>query len=151
MGMCGGRDLGSLSSAQMSLPHAVALAWVFGDAGLERYLAPVRGEARLAAAMSRVRLEVDPAMAALEEPLITITSEDGRVVSHRVAVALGAPDNPLSTAALRSKFGTLAAVALPPHRADALADCVLHLDEVDDARALLPLLAGRSEQHELIH
>jgi len=27
---------------------------------------------------------------------------------------------------------------------------VLHLDELDDARTLLPLLAGRSEQHALI-
>jgi len=150
MGMCGGRDLASLASAQMSLPYAVAIAWVFGDAGLERYLAPVRGDARLAAAMSLVRLQVDPAMAALDEPVVTITSEDGLVVSHTVPVALGAPANPLSAAALRAKFQALATVALPRAQADALADRVLHLDEVDDARALLPLLVGHSEQHALI-
>ena len=150
MGMCGGRDLASLASAQMSLPYAVAIAWVFGDAGLARYLAPVRGDARLAAAMSLVRLQVDPSMPALDEPVVTITSEDGRVVSHTVPVALGAPGNPMSAAALREKFQALAAVALPRAQADALADQVLHLDEVDDARALLPLLAGRSEQHALI-
>ena len=150
MGMCGGRDLASLASAQMSLPYAVAIAWVFGDAGLERYLAPVRGDARLSAAMSLVRLQVDPAMAALDEPVVTITSEDGLVVSHTVPVALGAPANPLSAAALRAKFQALATVALPRAQADALADRVLHLDEVDDARALLPLLVGRSEQHALI-
>jgi len=150
MGMCGGRDLASLASAQMSLPYAVAIAWVFGDAGLERYLAPVRGDARLSAAMSLVRLQVDPAMAALDEPVVTITSEDGLVVSHTVPVALGAPGNPLSAAALRAKFQALATVALPRAQADALAERVLHLDEVDDARALLPLLVGRSEQHALI-
>jgi len=150
MGMCGGRDLASLASAQMSLPYAVAIAWVFGDAGLARYLAPVRGDARLAAAMSLVRLQVDPLMAALDEPVVTITSEDGQVVSHTVPVALGAPGNPMSAAALREKFQALAAVALPRAQADALADQVLHLDEVDDAGALLPLLAGRSEQHALI-
>ena len=150
MGMCGGRDLASLASAQMSLPYAVAIAWVFGDAGLERYLAPVRGDARLAAAMSLVRLHVDPLMAALQEPVVTITSEDGLVVSHTVPVALGAPDNPMSPAALRAKFRVLGVVALPATRLDALADQVLHLDEVDDARALLPLLVGRSEQHALI-
>jgi hypothetical protein len=117
---------------------------------LERYLAPVRGDARLSAAMSLVRLQVDPAMAALDEPVVTITSEDGRVVSHTVPVALGAPANPLSAAALRVKFHALAAVALPRAQADALADQVLHLDEIDDARVLLPLLAGRSEAHALI-
>ena len=150
MGMCGGRDLASLASAQMSLPYAVAIAWVFGDASLARYLAPVRGDARLAAAMSLVLLQADPLMPALDEPVVTITSEDGQVVSHTVPVALGAAGNPMSAAALREKFQVLAAVALPRAQADALADQVLRLDEVDDARALLPLLAGRSEQHALI-
>jgi len=150
MGMCGGRDLASLASAQMSLPYAVAVAWVFGDAGLERYLAPVRGDARLSAAMSLVRLQVDPAMATLDESVVTITSEDGLVVSHTVPVARGAPANPLSASALRAKFQALALVALPRAQADALADQVLHLDEVDDARVLLPLLVGRSEAHALI-
>jgi len=150
MGMCGGRDLASLASAQMSLPYAVAIAWVFGDAGLERYLAPVRSDARLAAAMSLVRLQVDPAMAALDEPVVTITSQDGLVVSHTVPVALGAPGNPMSAAALRAKFEVLAGVALPRGQVETLADRLLHLDELDDARTLLPLLAGRSEQHALI-
>jgi 2-methylcitrate dehydratase PrpD len=150
MGMCGGRDLASLASAQMSMPYAVAVAWVFGDAGLARYLAPMRDDARLAAAMSLVRLHPDPAMAALEEPVVTITSEDGVAVSHHVAIALGAPANPMSAAALRSKFHALAEVSLARPQADALADLVLHLDEVDDARALLPLLAGHAAQHALI-
>ena len=150
MNMCGGRDLSSLASAQMSLPYAVAVAWVFADAGLERYLAAVRGDARLAAAMSLVRLQVDPAMAALDEPVVTITPESGPAVSHHVPLALGAPDNPMSAAALRAKFRTLASVAQPIEQADALADHVLHLDELDDARTLLPLLAGHAEQHALI-
>jgi 2-methylcitrate dehydratase PrpD len=89
-------------------------------------------------------------MAALDEPVITITSEDGTVVSHSVPVALGSPGNPMAAAALRAKFQALAAVALPLAQADALADQVLHLDEVDDARVLLSLLVGRSEQHALI-
>jgi 2-methylcitrate dehydratase PrpD len=150
MNMCGGRDLSSLASAQMSLPYAVAVAWVFGDASLARYLAPMRGDARLAAAMSLVRLQVDPSMAALDEPLVTITPEDGPAVSQHVPVALGAPGNPLSAAALRAKFGALAGVALSTEQANALADQVLHLDELEDARDLLPLLVGRSEAHELI-
>lgn len=148
--MCGGRDLASLSSAQMSMPYAIAIAWVFGDAGLARYLAPARKDARLSAAMSLVRLHVDPEMAALDEPVVSVTPQRGASVSHHVPIALGAPANPLSDAALRAKFSELAAIALPAEQADALADRVLHLDELDDARALLPLLAGQSERHELI-
>ena len=100
--------------------------------------------------MSLVRLQVDPAMAALDEPVVTITSQDGLVVSHTVPVALGAPGNPMSAAALRAKFEVLAGVALPRGQAETLADRLLHLAELDDARTLLPLLAGRSEQHALI-
>jgi 2-methylcitrate dehydratase PrpD len=148
--MCGGRDLSSLSSAQMSLPYAVALAWVFGAADLARYLAPARRDARLLAAMSLVRLHPDPAMPALEEPSVTITASDGSVVSHQVPVALGAPTHPLSDLQLRAKFNALAGVALPRERVDLLADHVLHLDELEDARVLLPLLAGQAGLHELI-
>jgi 2-methylcitrate dehydratase PrpD len=131
----------------MSLPYAVAIAWVFSEAGLAQYLAPMRKDARLAAAMSLVRLHVDPDMPALEEPTVTITSRSGRVVSHQVPIPLGAPANALSDQALRAKFHSLAAVALAPDRAAALADCVLHLDAIDDARMLLPLLAGASALH----
>lgn len=150
MNMCGGRDLSTLSSAQMSMPYAVALAWVFGDAGLARYLAPARRDARLAAAMPLVRLHADPAMPPLEEPTVTITSTSGETVSHQVPVALGAPANPLSDAALHRKFAALAGVALSSEGAAALAEQVLHLDRLADARALLPLLAGQAAQHELI-
>lgn len=150
MGMCGGRDLATLSSAQMSMPFAIAIAWVFGDASLARYLATARQDGRLKAAMSLVRLHVDPDMPPLEEPTVTVTPLNGEAVSHQVAVALGAPSNPLTDAALLAKFRSLAAVALAPDRIDALADHLLHLDELDDARALLPLLAGQSAQHELI-
>ena len=149
-GMCGGRDLSTLSSAQMSLPYAVALAWVFNSAELARYLAPARKDARLLAAMSLVRLHPDAAMPALEEPTVTITSADGQVVSHHVPVALGAPANPLGDAQLRAKFDTLAGVALPRESANRLAGQVMRLEELEDARALLPLLAGQAGLHELV-
>jgi hypothetical protein len=56
----------------------------------------------------------------------------------------------MSLAALRAKFNALAGVAITPARADALAQQVLHLDELDDAMALLPLLVGDAEPHALI-
>lgn len=150
MNMCGGRDLSSLSSAQMSMPYAIALAWVFGDASLGRYLHSVRQDRRLAAAMSLVELRVDPAMADLDEPEVTIVSEGREPVSHRVAVALGAPSNPLSDAQLLAKFTQLAQVAISPAQAQSLADTVMQLERLDDCRSLLALLAGRSGEHALI-
>jgi 2-methylcitrate dehydratase PrpD len=146
-GMCGGRDLSTLASAQMSMAYAVAVAWVFGDARLERYLETVRGDARLAAAMKLVVVEADPAQAALDEPVITVHGEGMAPVSHHVPVALGAPANPLADAALLDKFNGLAALALEGGQAHTLADRVLDLDGQDDARRLLPLLSGQAERH----
>jgi 2-methylcitrate dehydratase PrpD len=150
MAMCGGRDLSTLSSAQMSMPYAVALAWVFGEAGLARYLAPARRDARLAAAMSLVQLHADPAMTALEEPTVTITSSSGETVSLQVPLALGAPANPLDDDALQRKFAELAGVALSTNGVATLAESLLNLHRLPDARALLPLLAGQAAQHPLL-
>jgi 2-methylcitrate dehydratase PrpD len=150
MDMCGGSDLATLSSAQMSMPYAIAVAWVFGDAGLPRYLATARKDARLAAAMSLVRLHADKGMPALEEPTVTIVDTAGAAFTAHVPLALGAPANPLGDEALRRKFDELAAVAMPADRSAALATQVMRLEMLDDARALLPLLAGRADRHALI-
>lgn len=143
--MCGGRDLRTLESAQMSLPYAVAVAWVFGDAGLVRYLESSRADPRVVAAMERVALHADPSMADLDASVITIEAADMTPVSHRVAVPLGSPDNPLSDRALIDKFHALAGIAVTRERADALARLILELDSGDDARAIVPLLSGHAE------
>jgi 2-methylcitrate dehydratase PrpD len=150
MGMCGGRDLATLASAQMSMPYAVAVAWVFGDASLRRYLLPTRQEQRIEAAMRLVHLRVDPAMADLDEPLVTISVEGMAPLARRVAVALGAPANPLPDADLLAKFSRLAEVALSAAQADRLASAVMDLDRLADARSLLPMLHGTADAHELI-
>jgi len=148
--MCGGRNLSTLASAQMSLPYAVAVASVFGDAALERYLEPVRADARVTAAMARVTLRTDPTMTDDDEPLVRIHAEGMAPVSQQVPVPLGAPDNPLPEPALNDKFHALASIALPRERADALARFILELDSIGDARAILPLLTGHTERHAAI-
>jgi 2-methylcitrate dehydratase PrpD len=148
--MCGGRDLSTLASAQMSMAYAVAVAWVFGDAQLERYFEAVRGDARLAAAMKLVVVEADAALADLDEPTVTIHADGMAPVSRHVPVALGAPSNPLADTALQGKFHSLAALALSREQAHELADRVLGLDGQDDARRLLPLLTGRAEHQPAI-
>ncbi|MGA8706457.1 MAG: MmgE/PrpD family protein [Steroidobacteraceae bacterium] len=145
--MCGGRNLSTLAAAQMSLPYAVAVAWVFGDAALERYLEPVRADPQVAAAMARVILQVDPTMTSDDEPRVTIHARGRAPMSQQRPVPLGAPDNPLPEQALMQKFQALASIALPRERADTLARCVLELDSIGDARAMLPLLRGHAERH----
>ena len=146
MNMCGGRELGSLASAQMSLPYAVAARLVHGSAGIEAYRIERRRDPRINDLMARVMLEIDPAQADLDEPEVTLVLADGATATLRVPIALGAPANPMSDAALRAKYLGLAGLVLPAARAERLAETVLALEDLADARALLPLLAGTGEQ-----
>jgi 2-methylcitrate dehydratase PrpD len=145
MNMCGGRDLGSLSSAQMSLPYAVAARLVHGAADIEAYRAERRSDPRIAEVLQRIVLEVDPALGDLVEPTVTLAFADGTRAQRHVPVALGAPANPISDAGLEAKYRSLAGLVLPAGQVDALAKAVLGLDRLADARALLPLLVGAAE------
>ena len=150
MNMCGGRDLDSLASAQMSLPYAVAAMLVHGEAGIDAYRAERRQDPRIARMLARVTLEVDGALADLDEPEVTLVFADGATATLRVPVALGAPANPISDRDLRGKYLALAGMVMPAARAEALARTVLALDELPEARALLPLLAGTAEQGQIL-
>jgi 2-methylcitrate dehydratase PrpD len=148
--MCGGRDLRVLASSQMSLPYAVASALINGHAALAAYLEAARFEPRMAAAMERITLEVDPSMSDLDEPVVTLTTRDGASSSRQVLTPLGDPRNPLSDAALLEKYRSLATIALDDTSTNALADAILALEDVPDARALLAWLAGDADTQPVL-
>ncbi|WP_425825057.1 MmgE/PrpD family protein [Streptomyces fractus] len=135
-GMCGGRGTATLAAAQLSLPCALAAVITHGQAGLEAYIGVSGDGVPSRAAMDRIELEVDDAMPADEEPVITVTSTDGRRWSLRVDEPSGSPGNPLTEVAVREKFRGLAGRVLDPDRAQALEATVLCLAEAGDARAL---------------
>ena len=150
MNMCGGRDLGTLASAQMSLPYAVAACLVHGSAGIDAYGTDRRQDARIAPALGRITLETDPNQADLDDPHVTIRFADGSTVSRQASIALGAPANPISDRELQAKYRTLAAMVMPARQAEALAELVLALDRCADARMLLPLLTGDAERRPIL-
>ena len=150
MNMCGGRDLDSLASAQMSLPYAITARLVHGGAGIDAYRADRRQDPRVDPMMAGVTLEVDVAQADLDEPAVTLRFADGASATLRVPVVLGAPANPISDADLHGKYLALASLAMPVQRAQMLADAVLALDDLADARTLLPHLAGEAEHGQIL-
>lgn len=141
MRMCGGCDLTTLSSAQMSLPYAVAAALAFGDTGIGVYRAAQRSDPRVTALLARIALEVDPALGDLDEPTVILHGTDGRQASCHVPIALGDPRNPLPDAALLAKYRTLAGMAFDRPQVDALGDACLALDRLEDARVMNEWLA----------
>ncbi|WP_446904736.1 MmgE/PrpD family protein [Burkholderia sp. YIM B11467] len=148
--MCGGRDLSTLSSTQMSLPYAVAAALAFGDTGIGAYRADRRNDPRVTALLARIVVDVDPALGDLDEPTVILHRPDGGRELCHVPIALGDPRNPLSDAALLAKYRVLAGMALDGARADALSDVCLSLDRLADARVMNGWLAGDAEAVDAI-
>ncbi|MBR8403906.1 MmgE/PrpD family protein [Burkholderia cenocepacia] len=146
--MCGGRDLSTLSSAQMSLPYAVAAALVFGDTGISFYRDERRADPRVAAMLDRISVDVDPSLGDLDEPTVTLHATGPAPASRHVPVPLGDPRNPLADDALLAKCRALSGPALGQARADALADACLSLERLADTRVLQDALAGDAEASE---
>lgn len=141
-GMVGGRDIATLPAAQMSLPYAVAARLCFGSAGLSAYAQERREAPEIAALLAKIEIVTDETVTASWQSSLIVETRDGRRLEEPTTVPLGAPDNPVSLVQLREKFDGLAALALPRPQADALAQAMLTLDELDDAAVLPRLLAA---------
>ncbi|WP_371356302.1 MmgE/PrpD family protein [Pseudomonas chlororaphis] len=135
-GMCGSRAIDSLATAQMSLPYALAARLVHGHAGLDAYDRKSRETPRIASAMARIRLEVDPQLSEDGEPVVTLRTRDGRQASLCVEVPLGAPGNPLGDQALQEKFLSLATRVLPAEQAGELLQQLWRLADMESVAVL---------------
>ena len=93
----------------------------------------------------RVDETLDPGALPLTQTRVTIRLTNGRVLQRLSSGARGYPDRPASQADLDAKFLGCAAPVLGTEEAEALADQILHLDDVPDVRALTSRLVGRQE------
>jgi 2-methylcitrate dehydratase PrpD len=140
VGMCAGQDTTTLAAAQMSLPYALAVRCLRGNASLGSYQDQVRAAPEIQRFMTCIDMQVEPSLAALDEPFIQVTSRDGRSATRQVKLALGGPLNPLSDAALIDKFRSLASRALPAPQVDGLIELCMALGAATDVSQLLELL-----------
>jgi MmgE/PrpD C-terminal domain len=76
---------------------------------------------------------------------VTVRLRDGRTLASPPRGASGHPDQPLTDVQLRDKFLGCASPVLGSDAAQALADQILHLEEVPDVRALTSRLVGPQE------
>ncbi len=139
--MCGGTSVASLVDAQMSLPYAVAVAWLHGDAGLPSFADGVRCSPEVAEWLPRVRVVHDPAVDSIVAARLTATPQKGAPRTLRIDVPAGSWNRPLPDAALVAKYRGLAAPALGPVRAAAVEALVLALGRGSEAAALPDLLS----------
>lgn len=146
-----GARLGELRShhelaARFSLPYCMAAAAVLGQCGLEAFAPAALGDARILGLARQTVVVEDPeataAFPAATAARVTVRLRDGSVHQAAVRHALGDPERPLDGAALRAKFLGLATRSLPPDGAEALAERVLRLDEIEQLAEVAALLRG---------
>lgn len=125
-------------AAKFSLPWSVAAILVDGHVGVETYAEAhlVRDEISDLAAKITWKV-VDPGVVAADAPgEVTLTLDDGRVVTARLARSPGGGANPLSDEALLSKFAGNVGES-----ADDLAQALWALAEAPDLTRVLSLAA----------
>ncbi|RCW79266.1 MmgE/PrpD family protein [Paracoccus lutimaris] len=149
MDMCGAARLETLAGAQMSLGYALAVQRVFGRVDLAQYALAARNDPRVTACLAQIRFHPDPAMEQMGEPVVTITFSDGGCETGMVPRATGSSERPMSEAAIRAKFDSLAGMALPAPQTARLADFVLALEGQGDCRDLPGLLVSTAPEAPL--
>ena len=122
--MCGGTSAATLLDAQMSLPYAVAVAWLHGAADLPCFAPEVRGSEAARDWMARVDVRRDAAIASNVAARVTLHRADGTRHTRTIDSPLGSWDRPLPDAAVAAKYRSLAAPVLGLAQATALQDAV---------------------------
>lgn len=141
--MCGGRDVSSLASAQMSLPFAVASFLERGELGIAAFSEGNRAAPTVHERMKLVHLQADARLASLAEPIVTLHCRSGENFTLSVDPPLGSPGNPLSTAQLRAKAAGLMSMALDGTSIENLLGRLARLDMWSDVRELPGLLVAK--------
>jgi 2-methylcitrate dehydratase PrpD len=142
----GARIVDNSAMPDVNLQHLVALALVDGDVSFEDSHSQERmADPQVLAAKQRVSLVADRGLMDPNAPrsgLVQVTLQDGRTVSHFTRHPPGTKENPLDTAGVNAKVRDLMAPVLGGERTEAIIERINSLEELDDVRALRPLLTA---------
>lgn len=126
--------VGSLLGAQMSIPHAVAVAWLRGAVGMTEFEPPAWTSDQVRALTAKVSVTVDPAADAAypgQRPATVTVRRAGRpALTAHVAQPYGEPGNPVSDEALAEKFGRLCAPVIGAARVRETIDAIRNLADL---------------------
>jgi 2-methylcitrate dehydratase PrpD len=130
----------------VNIQYVLAVALMDGGVSFEASHSRERmEEPAIRALRQRVELVADRSLmdpAAPRSGFVEVTLRDGRKVNHFVRFASGTKENPLDTAGVSAKARNLMLPVLGAQRADAVIQRVMTLDQLDDMRALMPLLTA---------
>jgi 2-methylcitrate dehydratase len=133
----------SKETADHSLPYCIAAALAEGKVTPREFMDDKLHDPRLRAQLGKVQVvaneEFEKLFPAQQCSRVTITTTDGRVVSHRVDVPKGDPRDPMTEAELRVKFDALAEPVMSEKRRGELREAVFALESLGDVGELMKL------------
>lgn len=139
-------DPQSKESADHSLPYCIAAALAEGRVTPLEFRPEKLWDARLRAQMKKVQVvanaEFERAFPARQCTRVTITTTDGRSLTHAMDYPKGDPRDPMTLEELDVKFNALAEPVLSAERRARLREMVFALERVEDVAELLPLTVG---------
>jgi len=131
--------------AQMSLQYIVAVTLLEGAALLEQFSEEKIADPRVLDLARRVRIVADPEIDRVYPERyanrVEVILKDGRRFETRVDYAKGSSERPLSLPEVAAKFRSLAAGELTPQQAEQVIEAIANLEQLEDIRDLVRLLA----------
>jgi 2-methylcitrate dehydratase len=137
---------GSKESADHSLPYCIAAALAEGRVTPLEFKEGKLWDQRLRAQMKKVKVVANPdfekAFPAKQCTRVTITTTDGRKLTHAMDYPKGDPRDPMTIEELQVKFNALAGPIMTDSRQKALQAAIMDLETLRDVADLMKLTAA---------
>jgi 2-methylcitrate dehydratase PrpD len=124
--------------AKVSLQHSVAVAFLFGAAGLPQYEDSCVADPAVRALRARVSFAEDPNVP-VEAAIVTVHLADGGTLTEHVRHGRGTPGRPMSDAELDAKVRELAAAGAPDVDSPGLIAAIRGIEAEPDAARILKM------------
>ena len=134
------RPVNNARDAKISIHHSVAVAFLFGAAGVSEYSETAAIDPAIVALRERVQAQADPAVA-VGAARVEVRTTGDNILRTEVGHARGSLALPMTDADIEEKVRALASTGCPACNADAVIQAVWRLDQTDDLRPLMRLLA----------
>jgi 2-methylcitrate dehydratase PrpD len=131
-------DVTSGRAAKVSLQHSVAVAFLYGAAGLAQYEDACVVEPAVLDLRRKVAVEED-ADVPVETAFVTVETTDGRRLECHVTESRGTMARPMSDAELEAKFRSLADHGAPWLDAERLIEAIWGINREPDAARIIKM------------
>ena len=135
---------GNGGEARFCLSYIVAAALTYGHPLIDSFTDAAAQDGRVRGLMDRVAVEAtERASGAMPYPCsLALTLRDGRQLRHRVEVARGQPELPLSPEELDAKFLYCSRYILPPDHIEEAITRLRELENIENTTGLFSVLGG---------